>query len=93
MTATEIIREMDALPPAELAEVVRHAMELGKRRPLSGADLTERKGMSDDAVRARRVKAFAAYDSIERMPMPTIAVAQTTAMSTQVAPADFLYQS
>lgn len=41
MTATEIIREMDALPPAELAEVVRHAMELGKRRPLSGVELTE----------------------------------------------------
>lgn len=41
MTATEIIREMDSLPPAELAEVVRHAKELDKRRPLSGAELTE----------------------------------------------------
>lgn len=40
----------------------------------AGADLKERKGMSDDAVRARRVKAFAAYDAIERLPMPAIAV-------------------
>jgi hypothetical protein len=40
MTATEIIREIDALPPAELAEVVRHAKQLDQRRPLSGAELT-----------------------------------------------------
>ena len=39
MTATEIIREMDSLPPAELAAVVRHAKELDKRRQLSGAEL------------------------------------------------------
>jgi hypothetical protein len=41
MTATEIIREIDALPPAELAVVVRHAKQLDQRRPLSGAELTE----------------------------------------------------
>ena len=41
MTAAEIIHEIDCLPPAELAEVVRHAKELDKRRPLSGAELTE----------------------------------------------------
>lgn len=40
----------------------------------AGADLKERQGMTDDAVRARRVKAFAAYDAIERLPMPSIAV-------------------
>ncbi|HYF06927.1 MAG TPA: enoyl-CoA hydratase/isomerase family protein, partial [Acetobacteraceae bacterium] len=39
-----------------------------------GADLKERQGMSDDAVRARRLKAFAAYDALERLPMPTLAV-------------------
>ncbi|MEQ1841768.1 MAG: hypothetical protein ABL994_15290 [Verrucomicrobiales bacterium] len=39
MTAAEIIREIDSLPPAELAEVVRHAKELDKRRPLSGTEL------------------------------------------------------
>ena len=41
MTAIEIIREIDCLPPAELAEVVRHTQQLDKRRPLSGAELTE----------------------------------------------------
>ena len=41
MTATEIIHEIDSLPPAELAEVVRYTKELDKRRPLSGAELTE----------------------------------------------------
>lgn len=41
MTATQLIREIDCLPPSELAEVVRHTRELDKRRPLSGAELTE----------------------------------------------------
>lgn len=41
MTATEIIREIDSLPPAELAAVVRHTQHLDKRRSLSGAELTE----------------------------------------------------
>jgi hypothetical protein len=41
MTATEIIREIDALPPAELALVVRHTKQLDRPRPLSGAELTE----------------------------------------------------
>ncbi len=41
MTATEIIHEMECLPPAELAEVVRYAKELDKHRPMSGAELTE----------------------------------------------------
>lgn len=40
----------------------------------AGADLKERQGMTDDAVRARRLKAFAAYDALEHLPMPTIAV-------------------
>ncbi len=41
MTASEIIREIDLLPPAELAEVVRYTLELEKHRPLSGAELTD----------------------------------------------------
>lgn len=40
----------------------------------AGADLKERQGMSDDQVRARRVKGFAAYAAIEALPMPSIAV-------------------
>ena len=35
MTAAEIIREIDCLPPAELAEVVRHAKLLEEVRRLS----------------------------------------------------------
>lgn len=41
MTAIQIIREIDSLPPLELAKVVRHAKELDQRRPLPGAELTE----------------------------------------------------
>lgn len=40
----------------------------------AGADLKERKGMDDDAIRGRRLRAFRAYDALERLPMPVIAV-------------------
>jgi enoyl-CoA hydratase len=40
----------------------------------AGADLKERKGMVEDQVRARRLKGFAAYAALERLPMPSIAV-------------------
>jgi hypothetical protein len=39
MTASEIIREMDGLPPAEMAEVVRHAKHLEEVRQLSPDEL------------------------------------------------------
>jgi hypothetical protein len=39
MTATEIIREMDSLPPAELVKVVRHAKQLEAVRQLSPEEL------------------------------------------------------
>ena len=45
----------------------------------AGADLKERKGMSGDEVRARRLAAFAAYAAIENLPMPAIAVVQGAA--------------
>lgn len=41
MTATQIIHEIESLPPAELAVVVRYTKELEKRLPLSGAELSE----------------------------------------------------
>ncbi|MGK7870160.1 enoyl-CoA hydratase/isomerase family protein [Falsiroseomonas sp. E2-1-a20] len=50
----------------------------------AGADLKERQGMEDDAVRARRVKGFWAYESIERLPMPTIAVVEGPAVGSGV---------
>jgi enoyl-CoA hydratase len=46
----------------------------------AGADLKERQGMDDDAVRARRLKAFAAYHAIESLPMPAIAVVEGPAV-------------
>ncbi|RAI45850.1 enoyl-CoA hydratase/isomerase family protein [Rhodoplanes roseus] len=46
----------------------------------AGADLKERQGMGPDAIRARRLKAFAAYAAIEALPMPTIAVVEGPAV-------------
>lgn len=46
----------------------------------AGADLKERKGLSEDQVRARRLRAFAAYDALERLPMPAIAVVHGAAV-------------
>jgi len=40
----------------------------------AGADLKERKTMSDQDMTARRVAGFAAYAAIERLPQPAIAV-------------------
>ena len=59
----------------------------------AGADLKERQGMGDDAVRARRLKAFAAYDALERLPMPAIAVVEGPAVGSGVeiaAACDFI---
>jgi enoyl-CoA hydratase len=39
-----------------------------------GADLNERKGKSEEWIRARRMRAFAAYAAIESLPMPCIAL-------------------
>ncbi|MGI9127338.1 MAG: enoyl-CoA hydratase/isomerase family protein [Roseomonas sp.] len=50
----------------------------------AGADLKERQAMGDDAVRARRLKAFAAYDALERLPMPAIAVVEGPAVGSGV---------
>jgi enoyl-CoA hydratase len=46
----------------------------------AGADLKERKSMSADEVRARRLAAFAAYGALEGLPMPVIAVVQGPAI-------------
>ncbi|WP_233849357.1 enoyl-CoA hydratase/isomerase family protein [Paraburkholderia sp. HD33-4] len=46
----------------------------------AGADLKERKGMSVDDVRARRLKAFAAYDALEKIGKPCIALVEGAAV-------------
>ena len=59
MTATEIIHEIESLPPAELAVVVRYTKQLEKHRSLSGAELTElarRMVNTDDPAEADRLQ-------------------------------------
>lgn len=59
----------------------------------AGADLKERKGMSEDQIRARRLKAFRAYHTIEHMPMPVVAVVEGPAVGSGceiAAAADFI---
>ena len=46
----------------------------------AGADVKERSGMSAEQVRARRMKGFAAYEALEALPMPSIAVVQGAAL-------------
>ena len=46
----------------------------------AGADLKERKGMTPDEVRARRLAAYAAYGAIESLPMPAIAIVHGAAV-------------
>jgi enoyl-CoA hydratase len=39
-----------------------------------GADLNERKGKSEEWIRERRMRAFAAYGALEALPMPCVAL-------------------
>jgi enoyl-CoA hydratase len=58
-----------------------------------GADLKERTGKSEAWVRERRTKAFAAYEAIEALPMPCIALVHGAAIGSGVeiaAACDFI---
>jgi enoyl-CoA hydratase len=50
----------------------------------AGADLKERSGKTVDWVRARRLKGFAAYQALEALPMPAIAVVHGAALGSGV---------
>jgi enoyl-CoA hydratase len=50
----------------------------------AGADLKERQGMSDEEARARRIAAFDAYEAIESLPVPVIAVVHGSAIGSGV---------
>src|SRR5437899_9663002 len=59
----------------------------------AGADLKERKGMSVDDVRNRRLRGYAAYQALEALPMPAIAVVHAAAIGSGVeiaAACDFI---
>ena len=49
-----------------------------------GADLKERTGMSAEWIRARRMQAFAAYEALESLPMPCIALVHGAAIGSGV---------
>src|SRR5436190_7887233 len=49
-----------------------------------GADLKERQGKSEQWIRERRLKAFAAYEALEAMPMPCIALVHGAAIGSGV---------
>jgi enoyl-CoA hydratase len=49
-----------------------------------GADLNERKGKSEQWVRERRLKAFEAYEALEALPMPCIALVHGAAIGSGV---------
>jgi enoyl-CoA hydratase len=46
----------------------------------AGADLKERQGMDEAQVRSRRMKGFAAYDALESLPMPAVAIVEGPAV-------------
>lgn len=59
----------------------------------AGADVKERSGMSEEQVRARRMKGFAAYEALESLPMPAIAAVHGAALGSGVeiaAACDFI---
>ena len=58
-----------------------------------GADLNERKGKSEQWIRERRMRAFAAYAALESLPMPCIALVHGAAIGSGVeiaAACDFI---
>lgn len=59
MTATQVIEEIEGLPPDEQAKVIQHALELARHRRLSAdelGDLAERLAASNDPAEIIRLK-------------------------------------
>jgi hypothetical protein len=59
MTATQVIEEMDRLPPDEQAKVIQHAIDLARHRPLSAdelGELAERLAASNDPAELARLR-------------------------------------
>jgi hypothetical protein len=59
MTATQVIEEIESLPPDEQAKVIQHAVGLARHRRLSAdelGDLAERLATSNDPAEIIRLK-------------------------------------
>jgi len=59
MTATQVIEEIESLPPEEQAKVIQHAVELARHRRLSAdelGDLAERLAATTDPAEIIRLK-------------------------------------
>lgn len=59
MTASQVIHELESLPPSEQAEVIRFAYKLDTKRKLSGRELTalaERMTAATDPAEAARIR-------------------------------------
>ncbi len=59
MTATAVIEEIEQLPPEEQSRVIQYAMELARRRQLTGKELGElarRMVETKDPVKADRLR-------------------------------------
>jgi enoyl-CoA hydratase len=78
----------------ELPEEVRVVFVRGNGPVFcGGADLNERKGKSEEWIRERRMRAFAAYGALESLPMPCIAMVHGAAIGSGVeiaAACDFI---
>jgi hypothetical protein len=59
MTATSVIEEIKQLPPDEQSDVIRFAIELARKRQLTGKELgvlAQRMVESDDPAEVERLK-------------------------------------
>jgi len=59
VTATQLIEQIDELPPEEQAKVIEYALHLARRRQLSGSELGEladRLAKSNDPAEIIRLK-------------------------------------
>ena len=59
MTATAVIEEIEQMPPEDQSRVIQFAIELARKRQLSGKELTalaQRMVESDDPVEIEKLK-------------------------------------
>src|SRR5438874_468689 len=94
LTRAELIALLDATEWAQKDSTVKVVFVRGNGPMFcGGADLKERQGKSEQWIRERRLKAFAAYEALEALPMPCIALAHGAVIGSGVeiaAACDFI---